>query len=156
MGPIECPLCDDGVEDDWHLVVNCPYTIDARRPAGLEELFTSRLSRHTTAATLIFDICRTTDRDIAGRFATLVWTLCQNRNNKVWQGEQECGRRVGINAYQFWLDWVQLQNFQHHRTTANEHLQQQVRWKKPPAGWVNIIQMQGFMMLPTKQVQAGF
>jgi ribonuclease HI len=133
--PIECPICDEAVEDDWHLVVSCPSTIEARRSAGLEELLTNRVSRYTTAADLIFDICRTADRDIAGRFATLVWTLWQNRNNKVWQDEQECGRRLGINAHQFWLDWVQFQNFQQHRTVRSAQLQQQVRWQKPPVGW---------------------
>jgi ribonuclease HI len=135
MCPTGCPLCDAGVEDDWHLVTTCPVTIDACRAAGLEDLITSRLSRYTTTSALILDICRTTDRDIAGRFATLIWSLWQNRNNKVWQDDSDCGRRVGINAYQFWLDWLQVQNLQHHEAATTEQLQQQSRWQTPPAGW---------------------
>jgi ribonuclease HI len=133
--PIDCPLCDEAVEDDWHLVVSCPATIEARRSAGLEEVIASRVTRHTTAAELIFDVCSTADRDLAGRFATLIWSLWQNRNNKIWQNEQECGRRLGINAHQHWLDWVQLQNFHAHDTAASAQLQQQIRWEKPPVGW---------------------
>jgi hypothetical protein len=44
MCPTDCPLFDVGVEDDWHLIVNCPSTIEARRAAGLEDLVTSCLS----------------------------------------------------------------------------------------------------------------
>jgi ribonuclease HI len=53
----------------------------------------------------------------------------------VWQNEQECGRRLGINAHRFWLDWVQLQNFQQQNTARHAQVQQQERWQKPPAGW---------------------
>jgi ribonuclease HI len=101
----------------------------------LEEVIASRVTRYTTAAELIFDVCSTADRDLAGRFATLIWSLWQNRNNKIWQNEQECGRRLGINAHQHWLDWVQLQNFHAHDTAASAQLQQQIRWEKPPVGW---------------------
>jgi hypothetical protein len=150
MCPTDCPLCDAGVEDDWHLIVNCPSTIEARRAAGLEDLVTSRLSRHTTVTALILDICRTADRDIAGRFATLIWTLWQNRNNMVWQDEQECGQRVGVNAHQFWLDWLQLQNLQHHGVARNEQLQQQGHWQTPPVGWFKCNTDAGFHDAPNK------
>jgi hypothetical protein len=73
--PLVCPLCDETVEDDWHLIVNCPISIEARRTAGLEDLFIHHLSNSVTAADLILNICRTADRALAGRFATLVWTL---------------------------------------------------------------------------------
>jgi ribonuclease HI len=133
--PMECPLCDGDIEDDWHLIVTCPSTVEARRSAGLEELLIERVPRYTSAADLILDICRTADCDIAGRFATLVWFLWQNRNNKVWQNEQECGRRLGINAQRCWFEWVQLQNFQQHNAARHAQVQQQERWQKPPAGW---------------------
>jgi ribonuclease HI len=132
---MDCPFCVDVVEDDWHLLVNCPNSIEARRTAGLDDLITSRLSRNTTAAALIFDICSTADRELAGRFATLVWTLWQNRNNKVWQGDQECSRRLGVKAHHYWLEWVQVQNFQHQRAGRGDQLQQQSQWQKPPVGW---------------------
>jgi ribonuclease HI len=147
---LECPICDDVVEDDWHLIVNCPTSIDARRAAGLEELVTSRLSRNTTAASLIFDICCTADHELAGRFATLVWTLWQNRINKVWQGEYDCGRRVGIKAYQYWLEWMQVENYQHQRHGTNDQRQQQLQWQTPPVGWFKCNTDAGFHDSPNR------
>jgi ribonuclease HI len=133
---MDCPFCDGVIEDDWHLLVNCPNSIEARRTAGLDDLITSRLSRNNTAAALIFDVCRTADRELAGRFATLVWLLWQNRNNKVWQGDHDCGRQLGVKAHHYWLEWIQVHNFQHHSAGSNEEIQQQVQWEKPPVGWI--------------------
>jgi hypothetical protein len=49
-----------------------------------------------TIVELLWHICKNEDRDVAGRFAVLVWTLWENRNNKVWHGEYEGGSKVGL------------------------------------------------------------
>jgi ribonuclease HI len=133
--PLDCPLCEFNNEDDWHFLVSCNVSTEARIAAGLNEVITSRLRHIKTAADLILDVCRGEDTDVAGRFATLVWTLWNNRNNAVWNGDHERGTRLGVIAHQQWLDWRIMQNFQHISANNNTQQQQVVQWQKPPIGW---------------------
>ncbi|MCI04730.1 putative ribonuclease H protein, partial [Trifolium medium] len=110
--PDECPLCNNHVEDDWHFLVNCSYSAEARAAAGLENIIAGRMLQLSATDELILDICRTENRDVAGQFATLVWTLWQNRNNKVWNGELEGGHRLGVKGLQLWFDWKLAQRIQ--------------------------------------------
>jgi hypothetical protein len=133
--PLDCPLCEFNNEDDWHFLVSCNVSTEARIAAGLNEVITSRLRHIKIAADLILDVCRGEDTDVAGRFATLVWTLWNNRNNAVWNGDHERGTRLGVIAHQQWLDWRIVQNFQHISANNNTQQQQVVQWQKPPIGW---------------------
>jgi ribonuclease HI len=108
----------------------------ARTAAGLVDIFTNRLRNISTAAKLILDICRVEDREVAGRFAVMVWMLWNNRNNAVWNGEREHGSRLGVKAYQQWLDWKIAQNIQQQSSNINAQQQQVVQWQKPPTGWL--------------------
>jgi hypothetical protein len=49
---------------------------------------------------LILAICHDEDYNTAGQFAMLLWTLWNNKNDKVWNGTQEAGRRLGYKALQ--------------------------------------------------------
>jgi ribonuclease HI len=131
-----CPLCDSNIEDDWHFLVSCTVSTEARTAAGLVDIFTNRSRNISTAAELILDICRVEDKEIAGRFAVMVWTLWNNRNNAVWNGEHEQGSRIGVKAYQQWLDWEIVQNIQQQSSNNNVHQQQVVQWQKPSPGWL--------------------
>jgi hypothetical protein len=139
-----CPLCDEVVEDDWHLIVNCPVSIEARRAASLDEIVSQHLSNSGTAAELIFNICRTADRALAGRFATLVWSLWQNRNNKVWQDDHESGRRLGVMAYQHWSGWIQVQHSRSYGAGNEEQQHHVANWQKPHVGWLKCNTDAGF------------
>jgi hypothetical protein len=110
--PIECPICDYHVKNDWHFLVDCSVSAEAINIVGLDNLLTGRVLHLRTTADLILDICCVRDREVAGRFAMVVWTLWNNRNNKVWNEEQDRGRRLGQKSHQQWLDWKIVQNFQ--------------------------------------------
>jgi hypothetical protein len=139
-----CPLCDEAVEDDWHLIVNCPISVEARRAAGLEDIVTHHLLHTGSAAELIFKICRLADRDLAGRFATLAWSLWQNRNNKVWQDDHENGRRLGVMAFQHWMDWKQVQQTRSYVAGTENQQHHEATWQKPPVGWLKCNTDAGF------------
>jgi hypothetical protein len=78
------------------MIVDCNVSIEARCAAGLDHLITNRIRHMDTIVELLWHICKNEDRDVAGRFAVLVWTLWENRNNKVWHGEYEGGSKVGL------------------------------------------------------------
>jgi hypothetical protein len=70
----------------------------------------------------------------AGLFATAVWTLWNNRNNKVWNDVAESGRTLGFKAKQYWEEWIMVQNLQQHQLPIMQ--QQQTTWDVPPYGWL--------------------
>jgi hypothetical protein len=80
---MECPFCNNNIEDDWHVLFNCNDSVLVRQAAELETI------------------------------AVLLWMIWNNRNNKVWCAEHETGHGLGNKARQYLLDWKASQNFQH-------------------------------------------
>jgi hypothetical protein len=81
------------------------------------------------------DICRYENRDVAGKFATLVWEMWNNRNNSVWNNVKEPGQTVGIKALCHWSEWKQVQTVRISRTvTVEQHQPQITQWHKPRQG----------------------
>ncbi|MCI01385.1 pentatricopeptide repeat-containing protein [Trifolium medium] len=107
--PMECPLCRDSIE--------------TTKAAGLEQTVAGRVLHMRAADEVIMDICRTENKEVARRYAMLVWILWNNRNRKVWNGEQEAGRYLGEEAPQFWQDWHTVQAMQQ---DTHNHGQQQL------------------------------
>jgi hypothetical protein len=71
--PLNCPICDQNIEDDWHLLFACTESIQARQTSGLEHVISPRLQQAQTAAEVVFSICQSEDKDTAGLFAVLVY-----------------------------------------------------------------------------------
>ncbi|CAJ2676822.1 unnamed protein product [Trifolium pratense] len=69
-------------------------------------------------------ICSSEDKTTAGLFAMLVWTLWNNRNNRVWNETSEPGRSLGTKAQVLWGEWNSVQQLHNNNThTAQQHLQ---------------------------------
>ncbi|KAK2417369.1 hypothetical protein QL285_039676 [Trifolium repens] len=81
--PLNCPVCENCNEDDWHVVFSCNNSVEARHAIGLDNLILPRLQQQQTIKEAIFSICQGVDKDTAGLFAMLVWVLWNNRNNVV-------------------------------------------------------------------------
>jgi ribonuclease HI len=132
--PVNCPLCDHVTEDDWHVICDCVVSVQARQAAGIAMQLQQRFQASSTVRDLIFNICINEDKDTAGIFAMVVWTLWNNRNNKVWNDTNDPGRSIGLRARHLWEEWFAVQQLQH-GTTGSEHVQQLLSWQKPSQGW---------------------
>jgi ribonuclease HI len=126
-----CPLCELNNEDDWHVFLTCNDSVLARQTAGLDHIVTARVQSCQTLSEIIFTICQEESRSTAGQFATLLYSVWNNRNNKVWNDKQESGRNIGVKSMQFWHDWYALQQ---HNATTEPH-QQIITWQQPPLDW---------------------
>jgi ribonuclease HI len=132
--PLSCPLCDQGQEDDWHVFLTCNISLQAIQATGLEHLLLHRIQPATNLKELIFDVCSGESKEAAGLFAMLLWVLWQNRNNKIWNDEQETGRNLGFKTRFLWQKWYEVQQFQH-GTQHPAQQQQSITWAKPSQGW---------------------
>ncbi|MCI01688.1 BZIP-like protein, partial [Trifolium medium] len=110
-------------------------SVEARIAAGLDLIITSRVRHMSKTDEVLLDICKKEDKDVAGQFAMLVWSLWNNRNNKVWNGEHEGGRQLGMKAHQLWHDWKLAQNIQQQGAYSDEQQQHLTQWQQPPIGW---------------------
>ncbi|KAK2444482.1 hypothetical protein QL285_015507 [Trifolium repens] len=132
--PVACPLCDHLTEDDWHVVCDCNVSVQARQAAGIDMQLWPRFQNASSARDLIFDICSHEDKVTAGMFAMVVWTLWNNRNNKVWNDTNDPGRNLGFKVRHLWEDWYDVQQVQHDAGGLNQN-QQALAWQKPILGW---------------------
>ncbi|PNX73684.1 ribonuclease H [Trifolium pratense] len=131
--PLLCPLCNLHNEDDWHVVLGCDASSQARLSAGLDQFLAPFLLQASSVKELIFAICSGSDKELAGLFAMLVWVLWNNRNNVVWNELQDNGRNLGFKARHMWEEWISVQQLQH---GASQNAQQQpIRWQKPDQNW---------------------
>jgi hypothetical protein len=71
----------------------------------LEDLYATGVQTTANARDVIFKVCSDDDKERAGVFATMVWVLWNNRNNKVWNDITEPGRNLGFKATQIWEEW---------------------------------------------------
>jgi hypothetical protein len=132
--PLTCPICDHTAEDDWHVTIDCVVSVQARQAAGIDHHLLPRIQSATSARDLIFKVCTHADKDTAGLFAMVVWSLWNNRNNKVWNDTSEPGRSIGLKARHLWEEWSAVQQVQRVVAGANQ-VQHALEWQKPVHGW---------------------
>jgi hypothetical protein len=63
-----------------------------------------------------------------------MWTLWQNRNNKVWNNMHEPGRVIGMKARFLWDEWKAVNIVQHGQQRTTQQ-QQVTTWQRPQQGW---------------------
>jgi hypothetical protein len=108
--------------------------LQARQAAGIDMQLMPQFQNARSARDLIFDIYTHEDKDTAGMFAMVVWTLWNNRNNKVWNDTNDSGHNLGFKAWHLWDDWYAVQQVQHVAAGVNQN-QQEISWQKPVLGW---------------------
>jgi hypothetical protein len=133
--PLVCSLYDSLNEDEMHIFFQCHDSIRAMETAGLKHVIESRLMRYNTAKELILHICQFESKDVAGKFAMLLWILWNNRNNSVWNNIREPSQNLGAKSVFLWQEWHAAQLIIT-RPVQTENNQQQTQWQQPPFGWV--------------------
>ncbi|PNY13385.1 ribonuclease H [Trifolium pratense] len=130
-----CPMCNDGAEDDFHVFFTCPQVVDCWTAAGLYDVIYNRLSSFNNVAELLLNICNHEDENTAGRVAMLIWCIWQNRNDMIWNNHSNTALQVGQQAFHAWQQWFDAQKL-HNRVVQQPAEQQSVRWLQPPVGWI--------------------
>ncbi|PNX55372.1 hypothetical protein L195_g049000 [Trifolium pratense] len=131
-GDLNCPICENADESDWHVLFECAERRRAWQTAGLEEFLPQMSQQANSTAAGIRSICRDADNFIAGKVAMLIWVLWNNRNNWVWNNTKESGQQLGYKAKCLWNEWNEVQNV---RGSTRERQQQVQHWQKPQQQW---------------------
>ncbi|XP_058765928.1 uncharacterized protein LOC131639449 [Vicia villosa] len=110
--PSTCQFCEVSEEDDWHVFFGCPGTNSCWTSANLHDTVAPLINHSDDIKSLILKVCSVVDRKVAGRFAIMIETLWQNRNNFIWNNKKEEASKLGWLAFHRWQDWFLAQNFQ--------------------------------------------
>ncbi|XP_045809807.1 uncharacterized protein LOC123904158 [Trifolium pratense] len=132
---VHCPLCEDEVEDDVHAFFTCASAQSSWQAAGLSSVLGSAACQQGSAADRVFAVCRNEDYATIGRVAMLLWSIWQNRNDKIWNDNLRSPIQVGRAAFDQWNEWIAV-----HKLRSNDDQDDPpvstIRWEKPRIGWL--------------------
>jgi hypothetical protein len=131
--PLNCPICDNEIENDGHVIFDCVESRRAWQSAGLDFLLVQRTQNVTTAADRLREICKSTDMSTSGKVAMLSWVLWNNRNNWVWNQTKESGQQLGYKAIRLWNEWNEVQSISNGLRGQEQH---RLQWQKPQQLWL--------------------
>ncbi|GAU15664.1 hypothetical protein TSUD_109220 [Trifolium subterraneum] len=73
---LNCPVCDEEIEDELHIFFRCAVARDSWSAAGLSSVLHNATYQQTNAMDRIFAVCGNESSDTVGRVAIV--TLCNN------------------------------------------------------------------------------
>ncbi|GAU43908.1 hypothetical protein TSUD_88810 [Trifolium subterraneum] len=132
---LNCPVCDEEIEDEIHIFFRCAVARDSWCATGLSSVLHNDAYQQSNAMDRIFVVCSNESSAIVGRVAMLLWCIWRNRNDKLWNDNVQTPHQIGRYAFDAWNDWYsvhKLQSNSESRTTKADL----VRWEKPALGWV--------------------
>ncbi|GAU38494.1 hypothetical protein TSUD_64740 [Trifolium subterraneum] len=89
---LNCPVCDEEIEDELHVFFRCAVARDSWSAVGLSSVLHNATYQQTNAMDRIFAICSNESSDTVGRVAMLLWCIWHNRNDKLWNDNVQMPR----------------------------------------------------------------
>ncbi|GAU49722.1 hypothetical protein TSUD_25900 [Trifolium subterraneum] len=132
---LNCPVCDEEVEDELHIFFRCTVARDSWCAAGLSSVLHNAAYQQSNARDRIFVVCSNERNDTVGRVAMLLWCIWHNRNDKLWNDNVQMPRQLGRYAFDAWNDWYSVHKLQSNSVSGTTEADL-VRWEKPALGWV--------------------
>ncbi|GAU26994.1 hypothetical protein TSUD_290460 [Trifolium subterraneum] len=132
---LNCPVCDEEIEDELHIFFRCAVARDSWSAAGLSSVLHNATYQQTNAMDRIFAICSNESSDTVGRVAMLLWCIWHNRNDKLWNDNVQMPRQIGRHDFDAWNDWYSVHKLQSNNVSRTTEADL-VRWEKPALDWV--------------------
>ncbi|PNY08140.1 BZIP-like protein [Trifolium pratense] len=96
---LNCPVCDEEIENDLHVFFNCSIAHDSWCATGLSSVLNNNTYQQTTAMDRIFALCNNENSDNVGRVAMLLWCIWYNRNDKIWNDNVQMPSQIGRHVF---------------------------------------------------------
>ncbi|GAU16656.1 hypothetical protein TSUD_326060 [Trifolium subterraneum] len=107
---LNCPVCDDEIEDELHIFFRCAVARDSWCAAGLSSVLHNAAYQQTNAMDRIFAVCSNESSDMMPR-------------------------QIGRYAFDAWNDWYSIHKLKSNSVSGTTEADL-VRWEKPALGWV--------------------
>ncbi|GAU38048.1 hypothetical protein TSUD_146060 [Trifolium subterraneum] len=149
---LNCPVCDEDIEDELHIFFKCAVARDSWCAAGLSSVLHNIAYQQSNAMDHIFAMCSNESSDIVGRVAMLLWCIWHNRNDKFCNDNVQMPRQIGRYAFDAMIGWekpalgwvkcnVNVAFVSSSGRTSSNSVSEttttyMVGWEKPALGWV--------------------
>ncbi|GAU46743.1 hypothetical protein TSUD_286030 [Trifolium subterraneum] len=110
---LNCPVCDEEIEDELHIFFRCAVARDSWSAAGLSSVLHNATYQQTNDMDRIFAVCSNESSDTVGRMP----------------------RQIGRHAFDAWNDWYSVHKLQSNNVSGTTEAVL-VRWEKPALDWV--------------------
>ncbi|GAU27012.1 hypothetical protein TSUD_313740 [Trifolium subterraneum] len=110
---LNCPVCDEEVEDELHIFFRCAVARDSWSAVGLSSVLHNATYQQTNTMDRIFAVCSNESSDTVGRMP----------------------RQIGRHAFDAWNDWYSVHKLQSNNVSGTTEADL-VRWEKPALDWV--------------------
>lgn len=133
--PYFCALCGSGIENNWHLFVDCSYAQTCWKLANLLQHVNECASNSESFSQWLFSFlerCQTH----ATTMAMILWSIWYYRNEKVWKN---IDRPASVNislASDLLHQWLKAQTISHPQHNSSMVLGGKIRWDRPPLGFM--------------------
>ncbi|GAU29062.1 hypothetical protein TSUD_278180, partial [Trifolium subterraneum] len=117
---LNCPVCDEEIEDELHIFFRCAVARDSWSAAGLSSVLHNATNESS---------------DTVGRVAMLLWCIWHNRNDKLWNDNVQLPHQIGIHVFDAWNDWYSVHKLQSNNLSGTTEADL-VRCEKPALDWV--------------------
>ncbi|GAU43245.1 hypothetical protein TSUD_241360 [Trifolium subterraneum] len=116
---LNCPVCDEEIEDELHIFFRCAVARDSWSAAGLSSVLHNAMYQQTNVMDRIFAVCSNESSNTVGRVAMLLWCIWHNRNDKLWNDNVQLPRQIGRHAFDAWNDWYSVHKLQSNNVSGS-------------------------------------
>ncbi|CAJ2643989.1 unnamed protein product [Trifolium pratense] len=107
--PGECVLCATEIEDSIHIILSCEVARQVWQKSGFLNTIQQHLTVNNNIADLVFSILQVLTAEQCSLFSTVLWSLWQSRNNKLWRSQVETASVVFDRACTVLTNWQTAQ-----------------------------------------------
>lgn len=130
-----CALCGSGIENNWHLFVDCSYAQNCWKLANLLQLVNECASNSDSFSQWLVSFLKRCQPHTT-TMAMILWSIWYYRNEKVWNN---IDRPTNINismASDLLHQWLKAQTISHPQYNSSMVNGGDIRWERPPSGFM--------------------
>ncbi|CAJ2637113.1 unnamed protein product [Trifolium pratense] len=131
--PGNCVHCDDELEDNIHLFFLCNNAKNIWQKLGWRDVIQQHLQANNHIAEIIFSLLQVFNSEHSTLFMVTLWSIWQQRNNRVWRNKIEPTHVVCDRTTNLLLDWRNAQQYKQ-RNCMQQQQVTETRWQKPHTG----------------------
>jgi hypothetical protein len=132
--PTSCVLCEDHDEDSFHLFFKCRNSINIWNQTSFAQAVLQASEEQPDTAAVIFTLLQQVDTDKAWIFGVIIWSIWNQRNEKVWRNKDTPQHIVISRAMNFLIDWKNIKTVQTSTSVDMQVEETVIKWKKPSSG----------------------
>ncbi|KAK2407645.1 Ribonuclease H superfamily protein [Trifolium repens] len=148
-----CVVCNDYLEDNWHLFLSCVDTVNCWRKINMWHKLDNVMQQATNFKDFFVKLWSNMDQCQLVSFAMTAWSLWHKRNVQLWEGKIETSDQVLARAQGVLQAWQQAQEVCN-RSPSTRAQVQQVTWYPPPVNYVKC-NIDAAIFSPEKKTSMG-